>query len=178
MKLCPEHKQRFNQRTISAVLFLLIFLSINVSLPTPSAHSNRPDEHAMPAVDEQIYVRVNQLGFAPRDVKTAVAISRTTLPASFQVVHAATNRVVFEGRTVPIPGKWGQFDHHAELNFTALQKEGTYSIQLRTSAERLGSVITHSPSTPMVGETPAVPVVSSPRFEIKARLYTGVPDLL
>jgi len=120
----------------------------------------------MPGVGE-VYVRINQLGFAPRDVKTAVAISRSTLPASFQVVHAATNQVVFEGRTVPIPGTWGQFDHNAALNFTALQTEGTYSIQLRTSV-----------ATPTAGEAPAVPVVGSPRFEIKARLYAGLPDQL
>jgi len=101
---------------------------------------------------EQVYVRVNQLGFAPRDVKTAVAFSRMALPDSFQVVNAATNKVGFEGRTRPITGGWGQFDHHAELNFTALQPEGIYFVR--------------------------VGVISSPRFMVSANLYADVPDQL
>src|SRR5688500_15089247 len=121
MKLCREHKQRFNQTTVSAVSFLLIFLFINVSLPAPSAHSYRPNEEARPALDEQVYVRLNQLGFAPRDVKDAVAISRASLADLFHVVDEATNSVVFDGRTVPISGTWGEFNHNVELNFTALQ---------------------------------------------------------
>ena len=140
----------FKQRPTAAFLLLLIFLLVNANLPTQSAPGDKRNEQAM-ASNEQVYVRINQLGFTPRDVKTAVALSRTPLPDAFRVVNAATNEVVFEGRTVPIPGGWGQFDHHAELNFSALQKVGTYSIQLGASRTQ---------------------------FRISSQLYAEIPDQL
>jgi endoglucanase len=146
----PSSETNFKQRLVSVQLLLLTFLLVNANLPTQNAHSDRPHEQAM-ASNEQVYVRINQLGFAPRDVKTAVALSRTPLPDSFRVVNAATKEVVFEGQTAFIAGGWGQFGHHAELNFTALQKEGTYLIQLGAS---------------------------STQFKISSQLYAEVPDQL
>jgi endoglucanase len=175
------------QRPVSALLFLLIFLLVNANLPTQSAHRAKSHEQSMLAANEQVYVRLNQLGFAPLDPKTAVALSRTPLPDSFQVVNAATNEVVFTGRTVSIPGTWGQFDHHAELNFTALQKEGIYFTQPGTGSG-VGSkpLTSHSRSTPIAGESrrvqaveaPPIPVASSPQFMISSKVYTDVPDQL
>ncbi|MGI9068100.1 MAG: glycoside hydrolase family 9 protein [Pyrinomonadaceae bacterium] len=139
----------FKQRATAAFLLLLILL-VNANLPTQSAPGDKRNEQAM-ASNEQAYLRINQLGFAPRDVKTAVALSRAPLPEAFRVMNAATNEVVFAGQTVSIPGGWGQFDHHAELNFSALQKEGTYSIQLGASRTQ---------------------------FKISSQLYAEVPDQL
>jgi hypothetical protein len=162
MKHCPKLKRPFAQRT--TLLFLLILVSVNANLLIPSAHSHKPNEQTMDT-HKQVYVRVNQLGFAPRDVKTALAFSQAALPGSFQVVEAVTNKVAFEGRSRSIPGGWGQFDHHAELNFTAVQEEGVYFVQVVSSQ-------------PQAGGTPAVPVGSSPRFRVSANLYADIPDQL
>ena len=72
----------------------------------------------------RFYIRVNQLGFRPRDVKIAVAFGHEILPATFRVLDANTRAVVFTGKTVALNGSWGDFAHHAELNFSSLRREG------------------------------------------------------
>src|SRR5688572_4383900 len=79
---------------------------------------------------QQLYIRVNQLGFAPADVKTAVVFGREPLPSEFRVVDAASGKVVFTGRVSPIAGGWGQFPHHAEADFSSFKSDGTYVIEI------------------------------------------------
>jgi endoglucanase len=117
--------------------------------------------------EEQFYVRVNQLGFRPQDVKFAIAFAGRPLPGSFQVVNVTTKKVAFTGRTVPVAGAWGKFEHHAELNFTPLQKEGLYYIQL---------VSDRSPVT--VTTQPAAMEARSPQFHIGVKPYAALPDQL
>lgn len=76
------------------------------------------------------YIRVNQLGFRPPDVKTAVAFGRESLPATFRVLDANTGAVAFTGKTISLNGNWGDFAHHVELNFTQLRREGRYVVEL------------------------------------------------
>jgi endoglucanase len=104
------------------------------------------------AAEPDAYVRVNQLGYRPADVKVAIALSRNELPAKFQILDAETQRVIVEGRSRPIPGRWGQFPHHAELDFSAFDKQGEYLI-------RLGAV-------------------ESPRFRVAADVYAELTDHL
>jgi endoglucanase len=148
-------------RSVILLLFLLHVQSVSTSL------SWCRNKSIASTPEEQLYVRVNQLGFRPRDVKIAIAFARVPLPDSFQVVTAATNKVAFTGRTVPITGAWGQFVYHAELNFTGLQKEGLYLIQLVSSTP----AIKVSNQSPVVG-------ARSPQFRIGARSYAELPDQL
>src|SRR5688500_19976101 len=74
---------------------------------------------------QQLYIRVNQLGFAPADVKTAVVFGREPLPSEFRVVDAASGKVVFTGRVSPIAGGWGQFLHHVDADFSSLEMRGS-----------------------------------------------------
>jgi hypothetical protein len=69
-----------------------------------------------------LFIRVNQLGFRPDDVKTAIAFGRGPLPADFRVVNATTGGVVFTGKPQPVNGTWGEFAHHDELDFTRLRQ--------------------------------------------------------
>jgi hypothetical protein len=80
------------------------------------------------AVSAQI--RVNETGFRPRDVKTALAFGREALPPEFRVLDATSGAIVFTGKTTPVSGRWGEFTYHAELNFSQLRTEGRYIIQL------------------------------------------------
>ena len=77
----------------------------------------------------QRYIRVNQLGFGPSDVKTAVIFGRESLPQDFRIVNGATGAEVFKGKVNPVAGSWGQFDRHGELDFSPLRVEGLYVIE-------------------------------------------------
>ncbi|HEX5887206.1 MAG TPA: glycoside hydrolase family 9 protein [Pyrinomonadaceae bacterium] len=99
-----------------------------------------------------LYIRVNQLGFRPNDLKIAVVFGREPLPAEFRILDANTQAVVFTGRTEPVAGKWGEFAYHAELNFSSFQKEGIYEVE--------------SGST------------RSPRFRISKNIHADTPDQL
>jgi len=100
---------------------------------------------------EEFFVRANQLGYGPRDAKIAVAFSQSVLPAAFLVVEAESQKFAFEGKTQQGTGvRWGQFENHADLNFSALTKPGRYVICL--------------------GDTRSLP------FAIGGNTYRSVPD--
>jgi len=104
------------------------------------------------AESHQIFVRVNQLGYRPSDPKVAIAFARESLPQKFVVVNVATHKTVFEASSKPIEGRWSEFDHHGELDFSALRTSGTYIVQIGNS--------------------------QSPRFEITDSVYSAQPDQL
>ena len=77
-----------------------------------------------------ISLRANQVGYAGREPKVAIAFSKSTLPKKFIVVDAASQKVAFTGRAKLIPGvTWGQFTNHADLDFSPLKKTGNYFIR-------------------------------------------------
>jgi hypothetical protein len=102
--------------------------------------------------EAKIYVRVNQLGYRNDDAKVAVAFSNGALPLKFSVVRADDGRVAFEGEVRRVEGGWGQFAHHAELDFSGLRTAGRYFL-------RSGGA-------------------ESARFEVGATVYAGLPDVL
>lgn len=78
----------------------------------------------------QVHIRQNQLGFAPNVTKSAIVFSHHPLPTDFRVLNATTNAVIFKGHISPITGSWGEFAHHAELDFTSFNSEGSYVIEV------------------------------------------------
>ncbi len=98
------------------------------------------------------FIRVNQLGYLPGDAKLAVAMGGAALPQTFSVVDADSGQVVFTGAAKPIAGAWGQFIHHAELDFSVLTRPGHYAVQLGPAR--------------------------SIRFAINASIYEDLPDQL
>jgi peptidoglycan/xylan/chitin deacetylase (PgdA/CDA1 family) len=80
----------------------------------------------------EVFLRANQVGYGPGDAKLGVAFSRAALPdATFTVIDASTGAAVWEGKTRVLSGEhWGEFRHHAELDFTALTRPGRYRLQL------------------------------------------------
>jgi endoglucanase len=121
---------------------LAALLLISLSLTPHEARAVR-------AVEADVYLRINQAGYRPRDVKVAVAFSGAALPERFAVVNAETGRVAFEAAARGVEGGWGRFANHSELDFTALETPGRYFI-------RLGAA-------------------ESPRFEVGAGVYAGLP---
>ena len=109
-------------------------------------------ESATAQTNSQVFIRVNQIGYGPREPKSAIAFSRAPLPARFQLFDPATQQMVFEGISKPLIGAWGEFTQLVELNFSSFQRSGKYFLQL--------------------GEA------RSPSFEIAAANYASFPDQL
>ena len=102
--------------------------------------------------ETELYIRVNQLGFSPIDVKSAIVFGRDSLPEEFSLINVQTGSVVLNGRVNSAAGSWGQFEHHGELDFSSYRQEGTYVVQ--------------------VGST------RSPKFTISRIANSTVPDQL
>ncbi|HSL55767.1 MAG TPA: glycoside hydrolase family 9 protein [Pyrinomonadaceae bacterium] len=81
------------------------------------------------AANAQPHIRLNQLGFAPGVPKSAIVFSHDPLPEEFRIL-TIDGSVVFKGRLNPIAGLWGEFNHHADLDFTSLNSEGSYAIEI------------------------------------------------
>ena len=82
----------------------------------------------------EIFLRANQIGYRPQDLKLGIAFAKEPLPGSFAVLTADNHQSVFEGEAKPIPGvKWGQFENHVELNFSALKAPGRYVLRVGES---------------------------------------------
>ena len=83
------------------------------------------------------YIRANQIGYLPGDVKTAVAFSHHALEhASFDVIDAVSGRTVFGPSPLPVnSGAYANFAFNYKLDFTALKKEGRYKVRLTGSTD-------------------------------------------
>ena len=79
---------------------------------------------------QQLYIRVNQLGFTRGSAKTAVIFGREPLPSEFRIVNAESGAQIFKGKVEPLAGAWGQFARHGLLNFTEVAGEGRYFIEV------------------------------------------------
>jgi hypothetical protein len=106
---------------------------------------------ALPGQAEEIFVRANQLGYHPEDVKLAIAFSASTMPDTFELVTADTQAAKFHGKTRVISGsKWGAFSNHVELDFSNVKTPGRFVVRL--------------------GETTSLP------FTIGRQVYADLPD--
>jgi hypothetical protein len=84
---------------------------------------------------DEIFIRANQLGHSLRDPKIAIAFSKSALPETFSVTDTETKKVLFEGRARLMTGvRWGQFNNHAELDFSAVKQPGRYAIRIGQAA--------------------------------------------
>jgi len=102
--------------------------------------------------ENRLYIRINQLGFGPYEIKNALVFSRGSLPHEFRIVNVATGAVVFKGRIKSIAGAWGQFEHHGEIDFSFFNDEGTYVVEVEGA--------------------------NSPKFRISRTINTDLPDQL
>ncbi|HEX6715509.1 MAG TPA: glycoside hydrolase family 9 protein [Pyrinomonadaceae bacterium] len=82
------------------------------------------------AAQPQVYIRFNQLGFTPADLKNAIVFGSAALPEEFRLVNATNGAVVFTGKVQPIIGSWGLYDHHGEIEFSTFRQESSYVIEV------------------------------------------------
>ncbi|MDR2682341.1 MAG: glycoside hydrolase family 9 protein [Dysgonamonadaceae bacterium] len=99
------------------------------------------------------WVRINQAGYLPQDVKVAVFISGNTHKSrAFQVKESKTNRVVHQGEGLAAnAGRWGM-KQALRLDFSALKTNGKYYIECNGT--------------------------KSPVFDIHPNVYDGAADFI
>lgn len=77
------------------------------------------------------WIRINQLGYLPDDVKTAVWISKEKVSndtIEYEIVNELTGEVVFSGRAFTENPGFSGFGAAARLDFTNLKNSGLYRI--------------------------------------------------
>ena len=110
-----------------------------------------PWAKASAAEDATAWIRINQLGYAPRSVKVAVWVSKSeTHLTSFELVDTRTSRVVFKGKAGKDFGSYGPFKSAYRLNFSRYMLPGSFYV-------KAGSAV-------------------SPAFEITRNAYRGSAD--
>ncbi len=120
----------------------ILILTFGLAVATgSSAHSPEPAS----------WIRINQLGYRPGDVKVAVWCSKGLGSiASFQIIDAADGKPVFRAEAGESFGSYGPFMQSFRLDFTAFKRPGFYVIQVGTTI--------------------------SPGFEIGNDVYKGAAD--
>ncbi|MBN2572814.1 MAG: glycoside hydrolase family 9 protein [Ignavibacteriales bacterium] len=104
-------------------------------------------------VNSQTWIRVNQLGYLPEQLKVAVLISKNNiLIENFELRHALTDEVVFTSDDITNYGVYLNFTTTYRLNFSEFKNEGAFYIQVKDS--------------------------KSPVFRINNSVYDGTADLL
>lgn len=118
------------------VFFFLILLKISV------------------LAQQNTWIRINQLGYLPSDVKVAVLVSKDSSLniAEFQVCDALTEQPVFSSKQVKSYGAWAAFKTGFRLNFSDFKTSGSYFIRTND--------------------------VKSPIFRIGDDVYDGTADFL
>jgi len=104
------------------------------------------------AAPVEAYIRLNQVGYLPEDQHMAVVLTNAELEnRSFEVIGESGDAAVFSGPVGVDRGRYGNFAHLYELDFSRLTVPGRYRVRL-------------------------VGVVSLP-FEIGAQVYQPLPAL-
>lgn len=79
---------------------------------------------------QQLFIRVNQLGFLPNDVKTAVILSEVDLKnTDFEIINEKSIGVEYFGKIQESFGKYGDFPFSYRIDFSGLRKFGVYRIK-------------------------------------------------
>lgn len=101
---------------------------------------------------ENTWIRVNQVGYLPQDVKVAVLISLDGTSSSFRLCDAGSGKTVFKGRGKEAnPEKWAM-KSACRMDFSDFERPGRYYVESNG--------------------------VKSPVFRIGADVYDGVADYL
>lgn len=78
-----------------------------------------------------IYVRANQVGFFPQDVKTAIIMSKSNLSNSFfTIVDAKNEKTVYKNKINANRGNWGKFPFNYQIDFSGITTSGAYWIEV------------------------------------------------
>ncbi len=81
--------------------------------------------------DNEIYIRVNQVGFTSEDIKTAIILSDSDLSGKrFFIVEKISGAKVFSDFIGKNSGQYADFNYSYEIDFTDAKEKGQYFIQV------------------------------------------------
>jgi endoglucanase len=99
------------------------FVSIAFIILAFVALQNKPES-------ETAWIRINQLGYLPNGTKVVVWCSKGEKGiTNWQLVEAASNKVVYKGTAGKNFGAYGPFQQTHRLNFSAFKKTGKYFLK-------------------------------------------------
>jgi hypothetical protein len=82
----------------------------------------------------QIFIRVNQLGFLPEDYKSAVVISNIDISnKEFKLRENGNGKIILRNSLMKIDTTYGTFNHVYRIDFSEIQKTGTYYLEVEGS---------------------------------------------
>jgi hypothetical protein len=100
---------------------------------------------------ETSWIRINQLGYLPGGLKSAVWCSKNkSAPIDFELVDAATGKTAFRAKAGRDFGAYGPFTSGSRLNFSSFKTPGRYFLRTGTTC--------------------------SPEFRISDTVYQGTAD--
>jgi endoglucanase len=106
------------------------------------------------AFTQNAWIRVNQIGYLPSDMKVAVLVSKdsTLSVESFEIFDALTDKPVHKSLIVKPFGAWGAFSKSFRLYFSSFTEGGVFYIKTQN--------------------------LRSPNFKIGADVYDGTADFI
>lgn len=115
------NKKKYSDKSkFSGYPFILIFLLIQFFLV--SCHAS---------VQDSLFIRINQVGFFPKDIKTGVILSYNDLSElKYFVRDYNSQEIVFQDIIHQKPLRYGKFNFCYEIDFSGLQKVGRYYLEL------------------------------------------------
>lgn len=103
-------------------------------------------------ISAQTYIRVNQLGYLPGSIKTAIVLSNEEKPQTFEIINSKSNRIEKKFSSIEKTETYGKFEQVYRLDFSEFSIEGEYYL-------RIGKSI-------------------SPKFAVNKEVYEGSADFL
>ena len=82
----------------------------------------------------QLYIRLNQVGYLPADQKSALILSKKETGGSkFAVVNSFNGKVSIEGSLTQASGFYGDFRYVYKIDFTNVTEQGKYFLRINGS---------------------------------------------
>jgi len=110
------------------MIFTLPYLFIFIGFYFPFMGNHNPDE--------DVYLRINQLGYLPQESKIGIAFSNAPVTERIHLIIENTDSVVY--KITPNPSEaagWGAFEYYYELEFSEVNKSGRYYLKTENSGK-------------------------------------------
>jgi hypothetical protein len=80
---------------------------------------------------DDLFIRVNQVGFLPTDIKTAIVFTNRELKKdNFNLINSKTKKEIYKGDIEENKGSWGNYKNHYSIDFSEFNTAGEYQIEI------------------------------------------------
>ena len=78
-----------------------------------------------PSLSENIFIRTNQVGFLPEDLKTAIILSEKDLSDKpFLIVDANSDEIIYKNKVKDTSFVYAEFNFCYEIDFSSVRSKG------------------------------------------------------